>query len=1357
MLFMLLFSVAAAENLLENGSFESVNGDGMPLAWETDAYVLDEGYSVFSVSEDSPKDGLRCARIRNNGMNDARLAQTVRVEPETLYRFSGYIRAKGIKEGRGANLSLEGLYVFSESVYDSNNEWVYIEWYGETGEGQETVTLFARLGGYSGESTGEAWFDQLSLEPVAETPGNVIADRWYSEKNISRYDDDTEAEEDVASASPAWPRLIMIAVFYSVLAVLILQQLRRKHPALRPEAVISSSVWFSAGLVLAFLLRLALSWFIPGYMVDVNCFRSWGETMANHGPAGFYPETNFCDYPPAYTWVLGLNALICRIIPNAPSGWPRLVFRFVPALCDLLSCVLLDRFARRRFPSLSETKIRVALLVLAFNPLTIMNSAAWGQMDSVLALFLLMVAIWAIEGKWIIALPCYMLSVLIKPQALMLGFLGLAALLVAWFRDRDCRKKILTGLGAAAIVFLIIVVPFSLRQDPFWIISQYSGTLASYPYATVNTANFYYLFNGNWDSISHTANLWAPISLAVLCGIYGLYWTMKARRNQQNIWIEQVLTALFICWFVYCALSSATWNAVGIGAMAFAFVIVLSLFLRKEDISFLPYLGGLLFLILYVFGIKMHERYVFPAVLLFSLAFLLHRDRRIATILLCLTLTAFINEGIVLDNSIRLGSARGHLNEDTVFLADLLSILNILNTLYAVHVGTLLCLSEGSKEKDKKWIRESSMDGRLHWQKKDSAALAVILSLYSVLCFSTLGSTRAPQTAWTSSEYPESVTLDLGSYQDGFDMLYFARVSRYNFSVAVSDDGVSWRDETWAEMDQGQCWKWKYVTNSTQNADGTRSFDSSRHWFSGRYVRITAHQVGLSLCEVIFRDNQGKILPVFAVDHQGGDPESVLYSPHAAALLVDEQNSMEGLPVWFPVSEDELGDETDPRTPQPSWWNSTYFDEIYHARTGWEFLQGASPYETSHPPLGKIFISGGIALFGMTPFGWRFAGAFAGVCMLAGVYLLVRQLTGRTALSVLGAGLMALDCMHFTQTQIATIDSYPVLFILFSYFFMLRFLQTDWRFAPKRKVLADLGCSGLFMGLAIASKWIGIYAGAGLAILFFWHGARLLLLERHERLAGTTLERKNTASSALQSFLGFCIWCVLFFVLIPSLIYLLSYVPYFAHRHFTSLKDYLNAVWQSQIGMLNYHSTPGLGMDHPFYSPWYEWPVMAKPMFYSTKQYIFSDRFSFSIFCFGNPAIWFPAIGTMLLCGWGWLKAREQRLQDPSLTRPETGGTVETNLLFLLVGFLAQYLPWTLVPRGTYIYHYFASIPFLVASLTLVWQQFLIRRYRWVKAGMGVYLMIAALAFCLFFPYVSGIMSPVGWLNIGRGLLKIWY
>ena len=87
---------------------------------------------------------------------------------------------------------------------------------------------------------------------------------------------------------------------------------------------------------------------------------------------------------------------------------------------------------------------------------------------------------------------------------------------------------------------------------------------------------------------------------------------------------------------------------------------------------------------------------------------------------------------------------------------------------------------------------------------------------------------------------------------------------------------------------------------------------------------------------------------------------------------------------------------------------------------------------------------------------------------------------------------MALDCQHLTQTQIATIDSFPVLFIIFEYFFMLRFMQTDYLTEKKSASLIPLLFSGLFMGLSIASKWIGIYAGAGLAVLFFVHCYRMI-------------------------------------------------------------------------------------------------------------------------------------------------------------------------------------------------------------------------------------------------------------------------
>ena len=1403
--FVLLTGAARAENLLENGSFEQLTGEGLPSSWRTDSYVQDAGYTVFSVSGEDAVDGEKAAAIRNIGANDARFAQTVRVKPESLYRFSGYIRTDGVEDGRGANLSIEGLYVFSRAVTGTSDGWQYIEWYGETGEDTQEVTLFARLGGYGGESRGSAWFDDLRLEEVTAVPGDGIADRWYSQKTLSVYD----GEEDLppsGDASPAWPRLILLSLAWTLLSVLILQSLRRARK-IRPDLPSPGSgeaglrVFFYAGLLLALAVRLGISYVVPGYAVDVGCFTSWGGTMASAGPLGFYPATNFCDYPPAYTYVLGLNALICRSVPGISEGMTRVVYRFFPALCDVLACAVLFGFLRRRAPRIPAKGRVWALLLLAFHPVSILNCAAWGQMDSVLALLLLLVAVWAVEGKWDFCLPCYMLAVLVKPQALMLGFLGLAAIFFAWFREPLSRKRILRGVVSALILMLVIVVPFSLRQSPLWIVDQYAGTLASYPYATVNTANFYYLLRGNWDAVTSAAHPFAAWILAALTLLYGLFFVRRARGKARHTRLELTLSALFAAWYVFCGFTGASWAMVGTASMAFAFVIVLSLYIRRGDVSFLPYLGGLLFVILYVFGVKMHERYIFPAFLLLALAFGLRRDRRILLVLLTLTCTTFINEGIVLDNSIRLGSQMGHLNQDTYLLAMILSAVNCAAAVYAVYLGVDLALTSGEEKPVRLLIRDPEIrDNRLHWRGKDTVLLCLILGVYSAVSFSTLGSTRAPQTAWTSTDYTEQVVLDLGESRDSFSMLYFARVSRYDFSVASSEDGVAWMDETWAQMDQGQCWKWKYVTESTDDGAGTRTYTSARHWFSGRYVRLTAHQINLALCEVIFRDPSGRILPIVSVERTGGDSASVLYSD--PALLADEQDSMEGLPVWFRSGAAESEGEENPNVPQPSWWNSTYFDEIYHARTAWEFLNQETPYETTHPPLGKVLMSWSVAVFGMTPFGWRFAGALAGVAMLAVIYLAAKQMTKKTAPAAFACALFALDCMHLTQTQIATIDSFPVLFILLAFFFMLRFLQTDWRAEKRGRVLADLGLCGFSMGLAIASKWIGIYAGAGLAVLFFWHGVRTIrspapdsaarenpapaqgtygkavpdgerekgarkqsapagkaAARQREKAAPTQIAPAAAPkdSDALRVFGGYCLWSVLFFVIVPALIYLLSYLPYLAHRHLTNPVEYIQAVIACQQGMYNYHSTPGLGMDHPFYSPWYEWPVIGKPMFYATKQYIFNDELSFSIFCFGNPVIWWSGIPAMIFAAWAWIRVRTEKIQSPVPSDRSVFSGTETNLVFLLVGFLAQYLPWTLVPRGTYIYHYFASVPFLILALVLFFDQIRLRAPGAGKAAMAVFAGLALCAFILFFPYVTGILAPVSWLDMGKGLLKIWY
>lgn len=93
-----------------------------------------------------------------------------------------------------------------------------------------------------------------------------------------------------------------------------------------------------------------------------------------------------------------------------------------------------------------------------------------------------------------------------------------------------------------------------------------------------------------------------------------------------------------------------------------------------------------------------------------------------------------------------------------------------------------------------------------------------------------------------------------------------------------------------------------------------------------------------------------------------------------------------------------------------------------------EHIRDITPYEISHPPLGKLIIGLGIRMFGMTPFGWRFMGTLFGVGMLPLLYLFLKNLFGKTFVAACGTILFAADFMHLTQTRIATIDTYAVFF-----------------------------------------------------------------------------------------------------------------------------------------------------------------------------------------------------------------------------------------------------------------------------------------------------------------------------------------
>ncbi len=1347
----------AGIELLENGDFSLVDGNGQADGWYADAYIYTPGYTDYTV-------GNGVATIVNHELNDARFAQRVDVEPDSLYCFSGYVRADAT-EGLGANLSIEGIYVFSDSYYDTGDEWQEVRLYGRTGEQQTSVTVYARLGGYSGEAIGSASFRDLSLKKVDDVPVGYTAQNWYqAAASYVDYEDE--------NGRSAWPVLLLIGAAYAAVCMLLSRHALTDDKNKLRDSGLHPALKVAFMLLVAFAARIVIAMLVPGYDVDVGCFTAWANMMASSGAADFYSSGAFCDYPPGYILVLGFIGEFGKLLG---TGATEMMIKLPSIFCDVTAAALLYAFARKR---ISEKAAFTISALYAFNPLTFIAGAAWGQADSVMALLILLVVMLAVENRWAAALPVYMLSVLMKPQALMFGPLGLLALVALLIKKHDKKliRDTLIGLGLAVVVGLAIVVSFSAKQEsPLWIVELYANTMGYYDSATVNACNLYFLFGKNWVRVDNGIEWYIRLSVMALLTIGA---AVVFARNKQLLKDKRrmICLAALLLFAVVLVCVPMQYDIFGKCVIVFAVLAAALLYLDGSDVRHLPLAGAVLLLMLCNFGVMMHERYLFAAVLLLSLSCIIERDKRVYLLFALVTAGVFVNVGLVLDRGVRIGGVEGHLHapafgieSDSALIEYALSAFNCALTVYGVYAATMICCAKktlacaaGEHTEDSAAASFNRAKDSLEkaaplpkMKRLDYLLMLSVTVIYAAVAFTNLGSTVSPQTKWQSKTSDETIVLDLGQVRT-MNMLYFGGIHQVDsdFYVQVSEDGINWSEGTWAEMSVGNCFKWQYLCDVTVYADGTSKYTSTPLEMTGRYVMITSRNIATTLYEVILRDSDTQEIFESTVIEGNGE------------ALIDEQNTFTG---------------------EPGWYNSTYFDEIYHARTGYEHylaMQGDytyHPYETSHPPLGKVLMALSISIFGMTPFGWRFAGALAGVLMLPGMYLLGKWLTKRRIGAFMAMFLMAVDLMHFTQTRIATIDSFVVLFIIWSYAFMIYYIRMDYWHTKLWKTLVPLALSGLFMGLSVASKWTGCYAGVGLAVLFFWSVWRrfreyryahntLALYRKDERTADgdkkllAKLDRQGLlplnegkelmyidrcgVSRPLITLAG----CLVFFIAVPLLIYYASYIPYFLPTGGISVYRVIQAAVGDYFrtgvtgGMLGYHGTPGLGMDHPFYSPWYEWPVIGKPMWYYSSTY-HPDGMTETIVALGNPLVWWGGLAALIVMLMIWCKRHLSRNGIEMHNR-----TNDMRPAMLIISFAAQYLPWVLVPRGTYIYHYFTSVPFIILCIVMCFEYLfeqskhaVMKKIVW---GIIAAFCVAALVlFVAFYPYASGMMTDMRWLR----------
>jgi dolichyl-phosphate-mannose-protein mannosyltransferase len=358
-----------------------------------------------------------------------------------------------------------------------------------------------------------------------------------------------------------------------------------------------------------------------------------------------------------------------------------------------------------------------------------------------------------------------------------------------------------------------------------------------------------------------------------------------------------------------------------------------------------------------------------------------------------------------------------------------------------------------------------------------------------------------------------------------------------------------------------------------------------------------------------------------------------------------------------------------------------------------------------HPPFGKVLIAAGEWLFGLSPFGWRFASAVVGSLSILLLARIARRMTRSTMLGCFAGLLLALDGLEFVMSRTALLDIFLMFWMLAAFGCLV--VDRD----VYRTRLADAAAAaqagagepgaagaphvgirwwrigaGVCLGLACGSKWNGLwFVPAFAALSVAWDvGAR--------RTAGLG----RVTGPGLLRYLGGLAGS---FVALPLVAYLATWTGWLVtssgyDRNWAQLHGVNIPVISPLISLFEYNKAmlafnTGLQKHHPYQSQPWTWLTISRPVSYywscpTSGHGVCAKGDAAEVLAIGTPVLWWGAIVALLVClGW-WLTRRDWR-----------AGAV-------LVGVAAGWLPWFAYAKRTQFYFYsVAFVPFLVLAVVL--------------------------------------------------------
>lgn len=386
---------------------------------------------------------------------------------------------------------------------------------------------------------------------------------------------------------------------------------------------------------------------------------------------------------------------------------------------------------------------------------------------------------------------------------------------------------------------------------------------------------------------------------------------------------------------------------------------------------------------------------------------------------------------------------------------------------------------------------------------------------------------------------------------------------------------------------------------------------------------------------------------------------------------------------------------------------SVVFDEVFYGNFASSYWQGSYFFDL-HPPFVKLLFAFVGKIFHLDQFivdwssignsiplsivGLRVLPIVAGLILPLIIYAICRHLNFSKLASSVASILIVLENSLIVQSRFILPD---IIMLVFGFTAILLYFEYNKRFlSPYRSWFFIL--STIFAGIALSIKW------TGLTFLFLIVLMEIISLY-HDSTKFILIIKKTSVFVFKYLLISLIIYLSLFAIHFAVLPNSGKGDPFMSQKFQKTLIGNINSnddtlpsisFWEkfTELNRVMFTSNSHMTAGHPYSSKWYTWPFMQRSIFYWQSDASNSlDQKSY-IYLLGNPFVyWLGTLSVFTLILISILKLITKKTLSNSKI-----------ILFLIIGYLINLLPFALIGRVMFLYHYETALVFSIISIAFI-------------------------------------------------------